>query len=395
MPAVPPATPTPPPCALIADDQADVLAALGLLLKLEGIESEPASSPEAVLAALDRRSFDLVVLDMNYARDTTSGREGLDLIDQLRARDRALPVVGLTAWGSVDLAVEAMRRGLDDFVVKPWDNSRLVSVVHEQIAAGRRRRRDAGTQAQHARDLALARDVQRALVPAALPSLPHLDLAAAWQPARDVGGDYFDVMPLAGGRVALCIGDVMGKGVSAGLLMANLQALVRAFTPAAPGPGALCAQLNAALCAQPTAGLFVTFAALVLDPATGVVRCANAGHVPPVVVRAGGDVERLDQGGAVLGIVPGGDYAEAGVSLAPGDRLLCMTDGIVEATDGRGEEFGDARVLAIARAHAAAPAAVLRDALVSAVAAFSGGEWQDDVTLLVVDRLATAGGPAS
>ena len=386
MPSVIHPAPRPTPCALIADDQPDVLTALGLLLKLEGVDCETAASPEAVLAAVERRSFDLVVLDMNYARDTTSGREGLDLIAQLRARDRAMPVVGLTAWGSVDLAVEAMRRGLDDFVVKPWDNTRLVGVVRQQIAAGRQRRRDADAQAVQARDLALARDVQQALVPASLPAVPHTDLAAAWRPARDVGGDYFDVLPLTGGRVALCIADVMGKGVSAGLLMANLQALVHGFAPTAPGPGAMCAQINAALCAQPAAGLFVTLFGAMLDAETGALRYCNAGHTPPLLVRAEGAVERLDTGGAVLGIVAAGRYADGDVQLASGDRLLLVTDGIVEATDPAGEEFGEARLAALARTHAGSTVEALRDAVVDAVTAFTAGEAQDDVTLLVVGR---------
>ncbi len=122
---------------LIADDQPDVLSALRLLLKTEGYEIETASSPRAVLSALESGEADLVLMDLNYARDTTSGREGLDLLNRLQAIDGTLPVVVMTAWGSVPLAVEAMRCGARDFVQKPWDNARLLAIVRTQIDLGR------------------------------------------------------------------------------------------------------------------------------------------------------------------------------------------------------------------------------------------------------------------
>ncbi len=121
------------PRILIADDQPDVLAALRLLLKAEGYLIETAASPAAILAALEIREYDILLMDLNYARDTTSGQEGLDVLRQLAAKDPALPVVVMTAWGSVELAVEAMRHGARDFVQKPWDNARLLAIVRTQI----------------------------------------------------------------------------------------------------------------------------------------------------------------------------------------------------------------------------------------------------------------------
>ena len=118
---------------LIADDQVDVIEALRLLLKSAGFQSEAVTSPQAVLRAVDTSDFDAVLMDLNYARDTTSGHEGLDLITRLRAIDPTLPVVVMTAWGSVEVAVEAMRRGARDFVQKPWENERLLSVLRTQV----------------------------------------------------------------------------------------------------------------------------------------------------------------------------------------------------------------------------------------------------------------------
>jgi DNA-binding NtrC family response regulator len=135
--------PTPPPDSktrphvLVADDQADVLEALRLLLKTQGYDIDTASSPAAVLAALEKRDYDALLLDMNYSRDTTSGREGLDLLEQLRSLEPDLPIIMMTAWGSVEGAVEAMRRGARDYIEKPWDNARLMTILATQVELGR------------------------------------------------------------------------------------------------------------------------------------------------------------------------------------------------------------------------------------------------------------------
>ncbi len=129
--------PEPSSRVLIADDQADVLEALRLLLKPEGYVIDTASSPAQVVRALELKDYDVVLIDLNYSRDTTSGDEGLDLLSRIRLADESLPVVVMTAWGSVDVAVESMRRGAHDFVQKPWDNERLLTIVRTQTALGR------------------------------------------------------------------------------------------------------------------------------------------------------------------------------------------------------------------------------------------------------------------
>ena len=118
---------------LVADDQPDVREALRLLLKAEGFEIDAVASPTALVASLDTREFDAVLMDLNYARDTTSGQEGLDLLTEIRSRDSSLPVIVMTAWGSLNLAVEAMRRGVKDFIQKPWENARLLAILRTQI----------------------------------------------------------------------------------------------------------------------------------------------------------------------------------------------------------------------------------------------------------------------
>ncbi len=137
------------PRILIADDQADVLAALSLLLKGERFQIDSASSPAGVLNAIDAQEFDVILIDLNYARDTTSGSEGLDLLSKIQAVDPSLPVVVMTAWGSVDLAVEAMRRGARDFIQKPWDNARLLAVLRTQVELAQALRRGSRLEAEN------------------------------------------------------------------------------------------------------------------------------------------------------------------------------------------------------------------------------------------------------
>src|SRR6266571_288588 len=137
------------PRVLVADDQPDVLEALRLLLKTEGYQIELVSSPAGVLNALEAREFDVVLIDLNYARDTTSGQEGLDLLSRIQALDSTLPVVVMTAWSSVKVAVEAMRRGARDFIQKPWENERLISILRTQIELSRALRKGLRLEAEN------------------------------------------------------------------------------------------------------------------------------------------------------------------------------------------------------------------------------------------------------
>src|SRR5215468_7382155 len=137
------------PRILIADDQTDVLEALRLLLKAEGYVIESANSPQGIMAALEAREFDVVLMDLNYTRDTTSGQEGLEVVSRLHGMDGTLPVVVMTAWGSIELAVEAMRRGARDFVPKPWENARLLNIVRTQIELGRSLRKERRLEAEN------------------------------------------------------------------------------------------------------------------------------------------------------------------------------------------------------------------------------------------------------
>ena len=361
------------PRALIADDQPDVTEALRLLLKCDGYQTEAVHSPRAVLDTLSSDEFDLVLMDLNYASDTTSGAEGLDLLGRIRKVHQSLPVVVMTAWGSIPLAVEAIRRGARDFVEKPWDNRELLSTLRRQIDAPA----DAGR--EETRDAVAA---QQALLPRAIPRVPGCDLALEWIPAGDVSGDYIDVIPLGENRLGVALGDVAGKGVAAALLMSNLQATMRALAPDRAEPANLITRVNRTVAANVTSNRFITLFYGVLEG--GRLTYTSAGHLAPILVRANGEFTLLDSGGPVLGVFPNCAYPQAEIDLHPGDRLVVFTDGIVEAEDRGGADFGVERLLDIVVAHRRLGAEQLRKAVMDALARFSGGPLQDDATLLVL-----------
>lgn len=377
-----------PPRILIADDQHDLLDALRLLLKAEGVLMDAVTSPDAVVDAVSRRTYDLLLMDLNYTGDTTSGREGIDLLARVQRQDSLLPVVVMTGWGSVDLAVEAMRRGVCDFVQKPWDNQQLVSTLRAEIEKGRARRQ---LQRQELRELDEARRIQRKLLPATLPQMDGCELATSWQPASGVGGDCFDAIAFGPSRLGLSIADVVGKGIPAALLMSNLQAAVRAFATDAAQPAELCQQVNRILCGNIAEGRFISFFYCTLDADLGVLTYANAGHYPPILVRADGSVERLASGGPVMGVFPDAGYEQSRVSAASGDRLILFTDGITEVQPAGADannpeyiDFGEDRLIALAVEHRACSAPALQARLTAAVGAFAGGVFQDDATLIVL-----------
>jgi sigma-B regulation protein RsbU (phosphoserine phosphatase) len=369
----------PAPRVLVADDQADVLEALRWLLVGEGYEAEFVTSTEAVIERLRASPFDLLLMDLNYTRDTTSGREGLELIVRVRAVDPLIPIVVMTGWGSIDSAVDAMRRGASSFVQKPWDDAALRDIVQREVGEGRALRCQDRKQQ---RELDEARLIQRALLPASLPQVDGLHLAVTWQPMDGVGGDCFD-FTLSGSAVGVTIADVAGKGLPAALLMSNLQAAVRAFAQDGAAPCALASSVNRLLCRHMLSGRFVTFCFAWIDPAQGRVTYANAGHNPPLVIRAAGAVERLTEGGTVLGVFPDAVFAQAEIPIAPGDRLLFYTDGISEARKPHGEEFGEQRIVDAALDGRALPAEALKAHVAHAVHDFTGGVFDDDATIIV------------
>ena len=383
---------------LIADDQQDVLDALRLLLKGHGYAIETVNSPADLLAAVTRQEFDILLIDLNYARDTTSGREGLDVLSRLKQIEDAPPVVAMTGWATVGLAVEAMQFGVSDFVEKPWTNTKLLEILHKQVGLGRERRESLRRAAEEARareeamlhlqeqerEISEAKAIQEKLLPHEIPQMPGYEIASAWQSARLVGGDYFDILPLDEKTLGVCIADVAGKGMPAALLMSNLQAAVRGLSSLAIAPNLFCSRLNSIVYRNTESDRFITFFYAHLDGPTRRLSYVNAGHNPPFVVRADGSHERLREGGAVLGVFANRNYELGLAQLSPGDRLVLFTDGVTEAVNPAGEEFGEGRLLELLVDNRELSADELQAKILATVAEFGGGRWQDDATLVVL-----------
>ena len=232
-------------------------------------------------------------------------------------------------------------------------------------------------------ELQRAEEIQRSLLPKQIPQIPGFEVAAAWLPARTVGGDYFDVLRLGDHRLGVCIADVVGKGVSAALLMANVQAAVRAFASNSESPARLCAKVNGLLCENIATGKFVTFLYAVLDGESHTIQYCNAGHLYPILISAD-SARTLAPGGAVLGVFPDWQYENATVELRPGDRLFLFTDGITEASDTDENEFEEARIAAFAKDNRTLSAHELNSRLLAEASAFCRNQFQDDATLLVI-----------
>ena len=365
------------PRILIADDQPHILEALQLLLKTEGFAIEAVNSPEAVLAAVQEKTFDVLLLDMNYSRDTTSGREGLQLLSRIQEFDNALPIVFMTAWGSIELAVEAMQDGGRDFVLKPWDNVKLVGALRRQIDEGRLLR-------ETKKEIEDAREIQRRLLPSEMPKFANCRVRAFWRPAREVGGDYLDAIRLSDSVAALCIADVAGKGLPAALLMSHLQASVRGLAQTTRSPAEMCRQLNRVALENTRSDRFTTLFYAILDSLRGSLRYSNAGHVPPILLRRNGTIVRPCEGGTVLGLFPDAEYMETEISFTAGDRLVLTTDGITEATNSLDEEFGENRLIRLLLQGRDLGDAELQLKIVEAVTSFAGRSLQDDATLMIV-----------
>lgn len=368
------------PRVLVAEDQDDVLAALGLLLKNNGYDTEFVKSPAETIIALSTRSFDAVLLDLNYSRDTTSGAEGLELLSRVQALDSTLAVVAMTAWGSIELAVDAMHRGACEFVLKPWDNAHLLKVLDEQLKRSRNLRSQRLYEQLEQQEAA---QIQRALLPGQIATPDGVTIVASSQSARTVSGDYYDVIRIDEHRSALCIADVMGKGVGAALLMSNLQAAVRMLAPQVAEPRELCNRVNEVISANNVPGKFITFFYCVVDLEQKRITYTNAGHNWPILARGDGTCERLSTEDVVLGTLRQWNYHQAQSELCSGDRLVLFTDGITERTNADGTEFGEENLLDLVSRNVQLAAADLKELILDSANAHSDGVLTDDATLIV------------
>jgi sigma-B regulation protein RsbU (phosphoserine phosphatase) len=303
------------------------------------------------------------------------------LIQHLRQLDGTVPIIALTAWGNVDLAVTAMKHGASDFIEKPWRNDALLEKVGSLIRRAQELRSSQRVSEYERHD---AQQLQTRIVPQRHLVTEGIELFGDSVPAGVVGGDYFGVWQPTQDSLHFCIADVSGKGTPGALIAAMLYASVSTLSSSSNSPEIVLAQVETTLRNQLGEGHYVTIFYGVLDLRTRVLHFVNAGHCPPILRRENGTMELLSPTRPVLGLILDQGFRSERLILAAGDRLLLYTDGVTEAADDAGEEFGPERLadLLFSSSEADLPQQYAR--MIGKVREHARGKFTDDATLLLI-----------
>ncbi len=325
---------------------------------------------------------DVVLSDINMPQ-----MDGLTLLRQLNELNRDLRAVIVTAYGDMKNIRTAMNRGAFDFITKPIDFKDLDATIaktlaHLEVMREAMRSRDELVAIR--RELGVAARMQESILPTDFPSDPRYEIHASMTPAQDVGGDFYDFFGLEDGRTGIVMADVSGKGVPAALFMMVSRTLMKGTAIGEPDPAKALAEVNQILVESNEQSMFVTLFYASFDPATGCLTFANGGHNLPYVVRRNGDVHRIGcDSGVVLAVLPGFEFPSGTLELETGDAVFFYTDGITEAMNEEGEEFGDDALAELLARTAGSDAAAFSDRVVEAVRDHAGGAPQsDDITCL-------------
>jgi sigma-B regulation protein RsbU (phosphoserine phosphatase) len=305
-------------------------------------------------------------LDLSEDESAKIAECGGDLVAPVRFREELMAVL-----------LVGSRMSEDDF--SQDDHFFLASVTDHVGTALHRLRME-----EQSREYERAREIQEALLPKDIPQRAGYRISGIWQPARSIGGDYYDVIPVGERHLGLVIADVSGKGVTAALLMSNLQAAVKAFIADHAEPADLTGRVNRMICGNIAPAKFITFFYGLLDVESGRLLYTNAGHNPPLLVRQDSSSVALDAGGPVLGVFRSAAFEQGETRLRPGDRLVLYTDGVSEAFDESQEEFGEDRLRSVIADHRGEDARELQMKIMRTVTGFCRGDFHDDATLLVV-----------
>ena len=346
---------------------------------------------EALERLGEEDEIDMVLTDINMPE-----MDGLTLLKQIPAVDPNLRCVIVSAYGDMKNIRTAMNRGAFDFVTKPIDFEDLRITIDRTLShlAMLREALEARDNLVAIRsDLALASRMQQAILPKKFPETPQYQVFASMEAARDVGGDFYDVMGLSDGRVGITVADVSGKGVTAALFMMSSRTLLNSVAAARSDPADALSEVNRLLQENNEASMFVTVFFAVFDPASGELVCANGGHNPPLIVHADGSSTLLPQKpGVALGVVPDIAYEKSAASLAPGDAIILYTDGVTEAENDRQEQFGVERLRGVFADSPPSDARETNMAVFRAVKDFAGAAPQfDDITCLTLYRAGASG----
>ncbi len=341
---------------------------------------------EALEALGEHSDIDLVLSDINMPR-----MDGLTLLEKIPEVNTDLRSVVISAYGDMKNIRSAMNRGAFDFVTKPIDFDDLRVTIDRGL-----RQLEMWREAEASKDklmtlqseLEVANRMQQSILPKHFPKNDQYELYGSMAPARNVGGDFFDIIRLDGGRLGLCIADVSDKGIPAALFMMSSRTLLKGAALGVEDPGAVVTVVNDQLQDGNEANMFVTLFYAVFDPETGIVRFANGGHNPPLIVHKDGSSTVLPlTGGVALGVAPQFKYSANAVLLEPGEALVMYTDGVSEAEDRDNKEFGMDRLLKVFAGAKLESARAANDAVFAAVREFAENRSQsDDITCLVLLR---------
>ena len=365
---------------LIVEDDPAILCGLRDNLKFESHEVLTAVDGEAGYRAVCEHAPELVILDLMLPK-----LNGYDLCRRLRSEGFSAPILMLSARSQEGDRVLGLDLGANDYVSKPFSLRELLARVRALLRHEREHKLD---EAHLGNELEMAAKVQQSLFPRVLPEVPGLDYAGTCRPARGVSGDYYDFLPLREGKLGLLLADVSGKGMSAALVGASLQAAIRGnATSAGDRCGEVLAKASRVLYETTTAERYATVFYGVYDPAARSLTYANAGHCAAMLVR-GQECIRLDSLTAPVGMLPVLPAMQRSVDLVCGDWLLIFSDGIPEAENESGEDFGDEGLLAALARLRDGTAAEVCEGVVSDVRDYVREQRQaDDITLIAVKML--------
>ena len=385
-----------PATILVVDDAPANLQVLSGMLKDRGYKVRPVPSGKLALLAARKDPPDLILLDINMPE-----MNGYEVCEQLKADDdlKGIPVIFISALTEPLDKVKAFAIGGVDYITKPFQMEELHARVETHLKL-RRLQIELEKYSRHlelarerlTRDLEFARQVQRDLLPLRLPEVPGYEFFAYYESAFEVGGDYYDFIPLPRQRVAVMLGDVAGKGVAAALLMAKLSADARFCILTEPGPAAAITKLNSLMNRSGTSNRFVTLAVAILDHRSHTVTLVNAGHPSPLIYRRATrtveDATSNELTGLPIGVLDGLEYASCEVSLEPGDCILAFTDGVIEAVNRNDIQLQTKGVYAALQGGAYSPQA-LGERVVEVVKQFAVGcNQHDDIALVGFGRTA-------
>jgi serine phosphatase RsbU (regulator of sigma subunit) len=376
---------------LVVDDTEANRDLLARRLKALGHEVELARNGREALEVLAAREMDLVLLDIMMPE-----MDGFQVLERLRADParRHVPVIMISAIDETDSVARAIELGATDYLPKPFNpivlRARVTATLEKKRLEDSARHRTRELE----RELEIGRQIQRDFLPDALPQPPGWEIAAAFHPARQVAGDFYDAFLLEDGRVALAMGDVCDKGVGAALFMSLFRSHIRshaelhgAGTPAGPAARSIVALTNDYIArTHGRSNMFATIFFGILDPRSGELAWVNGGQEPPAVRRRDGSVERLPPTGPAVGAMPGMEFEARTVGLGPRELLLAFTDGASEARSPAGKLYGEDSVVGILEAAPAGAAALLERVVAGVRAHEDGAEPIDDLTLIAVRR---------